>query len=408
MFEAKALTGEKAGELIYAKDPRLTHELCKLWKIYCPECKQFLYFSKSKNPDKRRSYFGHYDYEDKHCPERSFAVNQGNQVESFSESHDQDRETTELFVEQVFYSINSEYFQNLRQRNNERSSQKVKDEINWFTASLSSDCKNWIKNYCQKTGFLDWKNPEKEISYLMDWLYVLSRREDILENLILYFFLHRKPSRRKDIFPAKHRFGISKDQLNSSSSTWVVILGKILDVLARLAKNEIIVSPKILLKTKLLSKSGKVRFKGKIIYTIFGRQMSALVKKSREYSDYILFNENYSDCFCYKRRLNDSPSSEKLNFSQNTSMLLYIDEDGDLAVKGLIEKEYSKLAIKGIMKILFNTSGYSILVFLRERFISNQVAGKAAQLALSIGYVGYEDLLPLAALLKFRELSSKY
>jgi hypothetical protein len=29
MYKAKALIGEKAGEIIYAKDSDLTHELCK-------------------------------------------------------------------------------------------------------------------------------------------------------------------------------------------------------------------------------------------------------------------------------------------------------------------------------------------------------------------------------------------
>lgn len=236
MFEAKALVGKKAGEIIYAKDSSLTHELCKLWKIYCPECKQFLYFSKSKNPDKLRSYFGHYDYEDKRCPERSLAANQSNQSASFAESHKQDLETAELFVEQVFYGIDPEYFRNLNQQDGEEENQKVTDAIKWLKASLLHDCKNWVRHYCQTTGFLDWKNPEKEISYLMDWLYVLARREDILRDLALYFSL-KIPSQKKDISSAQEKLGFSQEKTDSSSSIWLVALDQILERLADLVKN---------------------------------------------------------------------------------------------------------------------------------------------------------------------------
>ncbi len=83
-------------------------------------------------------------------------------------------------------------------------------------------------------------------------------------------------------------------------------------------------------------------------------------------------------------------------------MVLYVDDDGDLSVKGFIEKECSKFLIKGISKILFNASGYSMLTFLSEKFISEKIAEKAAQLALGLEY---ENLEPTEALKKFRELS---
>jgi hypothetical protein len=84
-----------------------------------------LYFSKSKDPNKCRSYFGHYDYEDKRCPERSLVTNQYHQPASLAESHEQDLETAELFVEQVFYGIDTEYFQNLNRKENKEESQQV-------------------------------------------------------------------------------------------------------------------------------------------------------------------------------------------------------------------------------------------------------------------------------------------
>lgn len=68
MDKAKALTGKYAGQPIAANKQGLTHELCREWKLYCPECYQFVHLRKS---DKISSYFAHYDVEDKECTDRT-------------------------------------------------------------------------------------------------------------------------------------------------------------------------------------------------------------------------------------------------------------------------------------------------------------------------------------------------
>ncbi|MFH7243394.1 MAG: hypothetical protein ACHWZW_11145 [Spirulina sp.] len=441
MFEAKALTGEKAGEIIYAKDPRLTHELCKLWKIYCPECTQFLYFSKSKNPDKRRSYFGHHDYEDKRCPERSFAVNQGNQSKSLAESHEQDLETAESFIEQVFYEIDPEYFQNLKQKNNDEESQQITDLIHWFKVSLLHDCKKWIRYYCETTGFLDWNNPEKEASYLMDWLHVLARKEDLLHK-ISHYFSSEKFATKKNVNLAQEKFGIASQRIDDLSLTWIAAINEILERVINLTKNEFslskfrFLSEKIFIDQKIPPNDRKTQFRGKIHHALIKSVFPVTVRKGKGFHDWIIFDMQYPNYFCYRRCLTnggkdaskntnpikndqevlrvqnrwisnkltnrDTHKDNDLNFSQDDAMVLYIDDDGDLSVKGFIEKECSKFLIKGISKILFNASNYSMLVFLGKKLISQKIAEKAAQLALRFEHGNLE---PTEALKKFRELS---
>ena len=441
MFEAKALVGEKAGEIIYAKDPSLTHDLCKLWKIYCPECTQFLYFSKSKNPDKRRSCFGHYDYEDKRCSERSFAVNQGSQSKSLAESHEQDLETAESFVEQVFYGIDPEYFQSFKQQNSDEENEQITDLIHWLKTSLLHDCKKWIRYYCETIGFLDWNNPEKEVSYLMDWLHVLARKEDLLHNMS-HYFLSERLAAKKDINLAQEKFGVSSESINDLSLIWIAAINEILERVTHLTKDGFsfskfrLSSEKIFIDQKIPPNDRKTQFRGKIYHVLMKSVLPITARKGKGFHDWIIFDMQYPDHFCYRRCLtngdgdtskNTNPikngqeilrvqnlwisnkltnrdihKDNDLNFSQDDAMILYIDDDGDLSVKGFVEKECSKFLIKGISKILFNASSYSMLAFLEKKLISQEIAGKAAQLALKFEYGSLE---PTEALKRFRELS---
>lgn len=450
MYKAKALIGEKAGEVIYAKEPDLTHDLCKLWKIYCHECKQFLYFSKSKDPGKRRNYFGHYDYEDKRCPERSFAVNQDNQSKSLTESHEQDLETAELFVEQVFYGINPEYFQNLNHQDDEEQSQQATGAIKWFKASLLYDCKNWIRYYCETTGFLDWKNPEREISYLMDWLHVLVRRDDILKNLASYF-ISIPLTKKTDIDVILKKFGLLKSKIREESLIWIVALDEIMIALSTKVKsglsNDLINNDQAsipFLELKLMPKKGKVIFKDKAIsrkhhifflFRGFSREDGLWVLipgTNRKYQDAIDFQKGTTNSFSYvvrnsknesqkceisladqivwnsrpdvslSKKMSERKNQEVKKLTEEYSLLLYIDEEGDLALKGRLSEQYRRSAVSGISQILFNKAFVSMLFLLEEGFISVDIAEKAAQLALKFQC---GDLTPAEALRKFRSLS---
>lgn len=408
MYKAKALIGEKAGEVVYAKDPDLTHDLCRLWKIYCHECKQFLYFSKSKDTDKRRSYFGHYNYEDKRCPERSFAVSQRNQSSSFAESHEQDLETAELFIEQVFYGVDPEYFQGHDRQGNKEESRQVIDAIEWFKTSLLHDCKSWVQHYCQTSGFLDWNNPKKEVSYLMDWLRVLARRNDILKDLTQYF-ISECIDKQVDTRSIQTRFGVSQKIESEQELVWLIALDEILARLANVISKEgcsrgrpDFLSEKKFINFKIPANEKKTPFKGKLRYALATKQMPILVKQneSRRFNEIIFFSNEYPNFFCYRRH--GLSESSRLGFVKNDALLLYIDEDGDLAVQGFLDEAFAKSVINGISKTLFNGSGYSMLVFLGKGYISRDIAEKAAQLALKFKF---GDLSPPEAFEKFKSLS---
>lgn len=420
MYKAKAFIGEKAGEVIYAKDHDLTHGLCKLWKIYCPECKQFLYFSKSKDPDKRRSYFGHYDYEDKRCPERSLVTNQGHQSASLTESHEQDLETAELFVEQVFYGIDPEYFQNLNREENEEESQQVTDAIKWFRSSLPHDCKNWVKHYCHTTGFLDWNNPEREISYVMDWLYVLARREDILKNLFFYF-ASIYSSADLEIDTVQSKLEIFDPNKKEEGLIWLLTLKQVIEHLSSVAKDRIfssgvgIVSLKTFVELKIPPNHKKTPFRGKTsvgAYVTMG--LSYILPDNsdqarifvNQYKDHIYLRKSLVDRFLYvsQDELMHGPGLQEI-LEVNNFLLLDTDFSGDLCVKGFAEKRHSKKIIGGISEILFNKTSCSMLLFLREGFISEKIAEKAAQLALKFEC---GDLSPSDAFEEFARRSRKY
>jgi hypothetical protein len=409
MYKAKALIGEKAGEIIYAKDPNLTHDLCKLWKIYCHECKQFLYFSKSKDPDKRRSYFGHHDYEDKRCPERRPATNQNNQSASLKESHEQDLETAELFIEQVFYGIDREFFQRQKSEKVEENSSLVASSMSWLQENLHHKCKSWVNHYCAKTGFLNWNNPQKESSYLMDWLCILARKVDLLERVSCYFIsLYLNNQFNADSIWEK--FGISQESIEGNDLIWIMALEKIVDELALIVQGEFKkikifdLSSQENFEEKIIPAKDKISFKNKLqIAGTINRKFVVLIRKNKVENEYICFDQKFINRFCLIKSHEEGTIGELVGlYSSQDSFLLYIDQDGDLAVKGSIDKVRFKVMMDAISKILFNGTGYSMLFFLKLGFISKIVAEKASQLALQSDY---GDMSPSAALKKFRQLS---
>ncbi|WP_017298941.1 hypothetical protein [Nodosilinea nodulosa] len=411
MYKAKALLGEKAGEVVYAKDPDLTHDLCRLWKIYCHECTQFLYFNESKDSEKRDNWFSHYDYPNKNCSERNSSDKGKTQQGFSSESHEQDLETAESFIEKVFYGIDPEFFQRQKLEEVEDDSNLVISSMEWFQENLQHKCNDWINHYCKTTGFLDWENPRGEVGYLMDWLYILARRDDILKILIGYFIsIHLTVEFEIDITQSK--FGIFNSNEKEEGLIWLIALERIIEHLSSVARDGVAnatvgtVTLKTFVGFKIPPSEKKTPFRGKLKYTLANKQMSIIVKKveSRNSVEYVCFHNEHPNCFCYIRYYEeDSISDPKpTGFSKDDSLHLYIDGDGDLAVKGLLEKEYVKSMSKEIPKLLFNSSDYSMLVLHQKGYISREIAEKAAQLALRFEY---GDLDPPEALKKFRQLS---
>jgi hypothetical protein len=153
MKKSRALTGKRAGEWIEATHPKLTYEMCRAWKLYCPRCYQPIHLRKSK---KRKNYFAHYDFDDKTCPERSSASGSG----SFgvSEAHEQELQEAESFIRQIFYGINSDYFQALLLEDKLDESPLVIKSFTWFLSNANADISRWVRYYCKNIGFLDWQN----------------------------------------------------------------------------------------------------------------------------------------------------------------------------------------------------------------------------------------------------------
>jgi hypothetical protein len=109
----------------------------------------------------------------------------------------------------------------------------------------------------------------------------------------------------------------------------------------------------------------------------------------------------YEDAKERQKRVRKPKEPEYL---KDKPLQLYIDKDGDLAIRGEIDQRYSRVVIKGITKVLFNRSGFSMLSLLNTECISKDVAEKAAQLAFggkSAKLTGPE------ALEKFKSLTKK-
>jgi hypothetical protein len=404
MYKAKALIGEKAGEFIYAKDPSLTHDLCKCWKLYCPECKQFLYFSQSKDPKKRRSYFGHYDYPDKRCPERIPNNNLISQQTSLAASHEQDLETAELFVENVCYGIDLEFFKSQGLVGLEDNSSLIASGIEWFQDNLQHKLNDWINHYCKTVGFLDWQNPEREINYLMDWLYVLARRDDILRRLVQYLTAKYRTSTTKteDI---QVEFNCSSPNPSEEELIWLTGLRLIIERLKNIATTGIeninlsILEKRQYIQFKVPAYEKQIIRRRKPRWSLSDKNLPVLIGRSASgKSDYIWFKSEFPNHFSYQV-VGESESLQ--DFSKEDALILYIDEDDDLACKGFINKNHHESLIRGIHKVLFDSSGW-LLVVTHKEFITQDIAGKIAQLALK---PQYEDLSPSEAFERFRQIT---
>jgi hypothetical protein len=98
------LTGKRAGQKIDANEQWLTHDLCKKWKLYCPECYQFVHLRKS---NKIKNYFAHYDVEDKNCEKYRVESSSNNSKENIITNGSQEQELKE--IKKDFESIISKY-----------------------------------------------------------------------------------------------------------------------------------------------------------------------------------------------------------------------------------------------------------------------------------------------------------
>ena len=448
MDKAKALTGKRAGEWVKANQPKLSYQACKDWKLYCPTCYQPVHLRKSK---KIKNYFAHYDFEDKSCPERNQAFNNSNSG-YLMESHDQDLEEVETFIEKIFYGIEPTYFQslNLEKLKSDKNSILVTHSVAWFASHVETDLKRWVHYYCKTHGFLDWNNFKKETNYILDCIHILVERQSILRNILHYSTaLYVSPKMQSD--PIRREFGLSKILIEEESSISLITLNLIINRLKQVAISGIDFNPAEIqivqefIDIKIPANTRKIKFNK--TRRIFISPLPILVgnRKNQGISYYITFKEESKNCFWFdaikhvsddeiSKNDNTKDDTQKLssnilavrgvtsketvyqkekdrskkekpgkpNLDIRSSLELYIDDENDLAVRGYIQKKYTKAVLRGLAKIFFSKADPSMLTLHQNSFISEKVAQKVAQLALK---EEYGDLGESQALKKFIALS---
>lgn len=103
-----ALTGKWVGQEVDANEEGLTHEICRKWNLCCPECYQFVHLRQS---DKIKSYFAHYDVEDKSCEYRE--ASSSSSAEDHTATSDSKGQDLEKIQEQ-FENIFSEFYEKIQ------------------------------------------------------------------------------------------------------------------------------------------------------------------------------------------------------------------------------------------------------------------------------------------------------
>jgi hypothetical protein len=276
--------------------------------------------------------------------------------------------------------------------------------LNGFQDNLQHKLNDWINHYCKTVGFLDWQNPEREINYLMDWLYVLARRDDILRRLVQYLTAKYRTSTTKteDI---QVEFNCSSPNPSEEELIWLTGLRLIIERLKNIATTGIeninlsILEKRQYIQFKVPAYEKQIIRRRKPRWSLSDKNLPVLIGRSASgKSDSIWFKSEFPNHFSYQV-VGESESLQ--DFSKEDALILYIDEDDDLACKGFINKNHHESLIRGIHKVLFDSSGW-LLVVTHKEFITQDIAGKIAQLALK---PQYEDLSPSEAFERFRQIT---
>lgn len=215
MYKAKALTGECAGEPIKADKPGLTHIICREWKFYCPECYQFVHWSKSESEDKN-SYFAHYDVEDKSCDfkvkssSNNAAVNinnndnQGQDLEGIQKDFEAIFSRIDIFYKEIVRTINN--ISCLKYISNEIKNKFIKLDANKNINEEWKELEDWILNNSSN-------DPDHCIAILNSLS--IDMNKHILDKLIQYAIC-RVIFERFDLSPIRAKESTIKAQIQSN------------------------------------------------------------------------------------------------------------------------------------------------------------------------------------------------
>ena len=129
------LTGELAGKEVDANGEGLTHELCRKWKLYCPECYQFVHLRQSNTI---KSYFAHYDVEDKSCEYRE--ASSSSSTEDYTETSDSKGQNLEK-IQGEFENIFSEFYGRLQKS----YYLNLEDIATLDLENITNECQKYLK-----------------------------------------------------------------------------------------------------------------------------------------------------------------------------------------------------------------------------------------------------------------------
>lgn len=442
MDRAKALVGEYAGQLISAEKPGLTYSICIGIKPYCPVCRQPVHIRKS---DIIRSYFAHYDFIDKNCPNRVIAT--GNSTGSYSnaESRGQDLDEIEAFLQDLFYGMSPAFFETIRQpkpyretygtRPNQKKRIKKKkgffggfqelftritealfgyDEpeddgfegsseqytepekslssredtslittsADWLRENINTQVRRWVAAYCKNVGFMGWPS-QRSIGYLTDILHMLEIRESILMDLSEYAISTCHQSSQLDIKRLQRSYGV-----NISVTPLIplvvldLVIQRILLVLEKTEKFNLEKDTRYMECKLPPNRSSCLSFRSDRrktpgAYRLLIRVSGSIESPVNSSTRFIVFRKaaGLENHFWY--------NADGQSIGKNRALELHIDSDGDLTIRGRVHHACSNTeVVEGITKVLFNKTDYSMLLLVREGFISTEIAEKAAQLAL--------------------------
>ena len=184
-----ALTGQYAGEPIEADKPGLTHKHCRDWKLYCPECYQFVHLRKS---DKIKSYFAHYDVEDKRCTYRvEPSTNYAEVDRNNTASKKQDLKGIQEDLKAVFSNIDSCFEGKVKKINDIQYLRNISRDIISIYFSDHSEKNNFKEEWKELEDWIR-NNSSNHPDHCIAVLNILSidMNRHILEKLIQYAIYH--------------------------------------------------------------------------------------------------------------------------------------------------------------------------------------------------------------------------
>lgn len=187
MKKAMALQGIFSGEWIYANG--VDYDDCINWKMYCPECLQWVHLRKS---DIISNYFAHYDDPDKNCSER-VKDNNDSSTSKGSFSKEQDLEVRLSKFKRLFAQIDSDFDDKVSSIVRDSSLRNITQQCINAILQQKDDLLNRIKLTVED-------KEEQDFSCRILKILSIQMNKFVLEKVVQYLISERKQEVNKDNF----------------------------------------------------------------------------------------------------------------------------------------------------------------------------------------------------------------